>query len=379
MLVTLTNTDTITVDLPVDSLSWAVTSAGELGQARFTIPRNSPAFSAAYFDEDGGSLVRFSHGQLGDWPGLIDGDMTIDGTGAVIQAGHMTALAGIRTLAVSRTFRAITAGAIARVAVMDALSGLGKLVMQPGTFVEAAPIIPEFTFTGQYLTEVLNTLAELSGQEWVISNTGLISWLPRQGSLYAPWLAEPSALSAGSRTANPRERVSEYIVRDGLGRAYSAYNNDLAAGSFYQRQVVASVSSVSPAVAGNEAERGVGIRQASPVTYSFGLLRPYWSAVREGDYLRVVLPHAGIRCKCELVRVLKREYSSAAGDVLGLTVQRIEPFTASMSLRYIADAGPMPAPTVTIPQASDPVAVVGIMKDDLAGLNVKVNELIAKG
>lgn len=273
MIVRLTNTASLTLDLPVQSVRWTLLSTRGFGEASFTIPYGSPALATDdYFDQDGGSLVEIIHPSLGKWQGIC-ARPTMSRAGAQVQALHIAALTDRLPVARNQVFQGMTAGGIAYAAVQSATVGLGRAVFRAGTFVEAAPVIDTYTFTGQSLSSVLGDLAERTGQDWLISDDGAISWVPRRGSLYDRWLCDSGDLADVARTADVTERVVGLIVRDADGREQNLTLEDRAAQNYWQRRDVLNVGTTSSAVAGMQGIQQLTQRRGAAVRFQIKLKR----------------------------------------------------------------------------------------------------------
>ena len=211
MLVTLTNTSSIQVDLYA-TVKWTSTFAREFPTASITVPRTSPAFSPSYIDENGGFLVKIEHNKLGSWIGIANVP-TINAEGAEITATHISSLISIRTVGVNRTFTGLTAGAIAKAAVQDATAGVSHAFLKLGTFLESTPHIPQYHFTGQYLSEVFANLMDLTGQEWNLSEDGTINWIAPASNMYSYHLCDDGDIVDSQREGSLNDVLAEVISR----------------------------------------------------------------------------------------------------------------------------------------------------------------------
>jgi hypothetical protein len=256
--VTLTYGDnTITLDLHC-SVTWALTSSKQLGTARVWIPDGSPARSIVSDEEPG--LIEIYDRRLGTWRGIATRPSFDEMGNITLGAVHLHAWATIRPVGRSRVFDGLTAGAIARVAAIDALVGLGATTLQLGTFYEGAPIIPHYEFRGQSAAQVFGDLADATGQEWAISDTGALSWLPPQGALYERQLCDGGDLVGASRDVDFSDRLAGVIVRDNFGREITATAADNMAG-YWPRVDVQAGQTTGAVRAGVDAARQLAARR----------------------------------------------------------------------------------------------------------------------
>lgn len=179
MLCRLTNTASITVDLPAQGVTWSATVTREHGEATVRVPRTSVAFDPAYIDDLGGFLVEV-FAPSGVWRGVADRP-NFDPAGCTLTLLPLSQWLDIRLLTTPRTFYACPAGYIARQMLRDGMEGLGAAVIIPGTFVMAPPVLPIYKFSGQSVLAGLTDLAAHTGQEWALDDT-VLSWLPSQGT-----------------------------------------------------------------------------------------------------------------------------------------------------------------------------------------------------
>lgn len=303
------------------SVAWRCPALRQFGEASLYIPRGSALWDTSVLDDERGILVELQDADLGAWRGFGWPDVTA--AGATVAARELGALMESRVVNRSRTFRNLTAGAIARSAVQDALAGLGAPVLAAGTFVEAAPVIPEFRFNGQTLAEVLGDLMADTGQEWAVDGARL-NWRPASGSLVALALCEDGDVCGVAREVSDTP-VVEVLARGSDGRVVTRAALDASAGSLWRRQAVVDVQTTSDAALAVAADRELRRLRNPQVQYRVALHRRHWSAVREGDYARLVLPTATLRGDCPLVRVVERAYSSG-GAYVDLTCSLVRPF-----------------------------------------------------
>lgn len=372
MLVTLTNTSAITVDLPAQ-VRWAGAAARSFGTAEVTIPRNSPAFAAAYVDRDGGSLIEIKDANLGTWRGIIQ-KPRISRNGVQLSANHQAKLVDIRLVSRNRSLRNMTAGAIVKAAVNDAVVGLGPAVLRAGTFVEAAPIIDNYEFRGQKLSQVLADMMEQSGQEWSLSDDGALSWVAPQGTLYSVVLCDDGDVTDGEREADVNDRTAEVYAVDGQGREIVVRNGDADPTGRWPRQEKVDAGGANAAIAGRQAAALAAARRTSTVTYALRLRgSTHQAGIREGDFLQTVLPYADFGGVAPLVRVLERSFVDGRTDET-LVVQDVPAFDTSTIFRAVGEAGPSnPAPARSTD--TDVTQMVAKSRDAAAELSGRVEQI----
>lgn len=270
MLVSLTHTASISLDLEVRSVTWALPIGRKIGSAELFVPVTSAAYSSAYLSDREPFLVELFDKRLGTWAGIAT-RTAFDRTGVAISVVHLTSWATIRRVNVTRTLKNLTAGAIAYAAVLDAVAGLGRIVLRPGTFVEAAPIIPVYEFRGQYLAEVLGALMDQTGnQEWVCSDAGVISWVPRQGTLLARHLCDDGDVVDGAGASDFTERLAEAMARSSDGRELTVRDGANAA-SLWPRQSAVSVDGMTAGMVGAAAAGQLAAGRATGRTITLRL------------------------------------------------------------------------------------------------------------
>lgn len=272
MRVKLSYTSSITLDL-FASVKWTAPGAREFGTADFSIPRAHPSLTYAalgsYLRLGGGSLVEIETPSLGLWRGIIATPVW-SAAGVQVHAMHITYLLNVRIVARSRVLSNLTAGAIFAAGVNDALNGIGAQVLRPGTFLEAAPVIPSYEFRGQPLAQVGTDLNQATGQEWRISDDGAISWIPPRGTLYERLMCDDGDIVDVVKSVDGTEQAAEFIARDNAGHEYIAVAGN-AADSLLRRQQLVSVNTVSAGAAGLAAEAALAGARGTPATYTLRL------------------------------------------------------------------------------------------------------------
>lgn len=241
MLCTLTYQETITLDLHVEMVEWqAVSLSQQMGTASVFVPRNTKVFdldddgNPRYLDDNDASLIEIHHPHAGTWAGVID-MLTLDASGAQIDAVSIEAWLDIRKLTIPRVFQQTPAGIIASYIIDDAVAGLGNPVLHRGAAVIGGPTIERYEFTGQSALSGLQDLQDRTGQEWAVID-GTVHWLPFTGRVHERWLIEEGDLVAAARQSRPRDRVSEVVARDPFGQTMRVGNAEVS--PFWPKQEV---------------------------------------------------------------------------------------------------------------------------------------------
>lgn len=372
MHVTLTNSSNVTVDLPA-TVRWTNASAREFGSAQVTIPRRTTADSASYFDQDGGSLIDLRDPNLGNWRGVVTSP-EIDDEHITLTAIHVAKWLDIRPVSRQRVLVGMTAGAIVRAALNDGLIGLGRTVIRAGTFVEAAPHIDSYSFTGQSVYQVITDMMEATGQEWSLSDDGALSWVPRTGTLYAKVLCQDGDLKDVKRRADVDQRLMEVIGVDANKREYVNRAGELAAAGFWPRAAV--LTGRTPIEAARLSAITVAQRRTSDITYTMQLLKTaanHWASIRPGDFIQTMLPRAGTSAASPLFRVLAMGYADGDAGV-ELALQYVSPIDTTTILRAFMEGGAS-APPPQPPPPTDPTPAINQTKQDVADINGRVERL----
>lgn len=301
--VTLHHTLTITTDINT-TVTWTAAFGRSFSTVNFFIPRTSEAFSPLYIDEDGGFLVTITHPTLGKWKGIAEVP-TIGADGAHIEATEIGILATIRTVSVNRVMTGMTAGSIVRSAVLDATAGLSKSFLKAGTFLEAAPHIPQYTFSGQYLSEVLADMMEMTGQEWELTDDGTINWTVPKTNIYPLHLVDDGDVVGESRSGNLSDVLAQITTRGADGSSATRFGQGQG---LWTKQETVEVDTTSSITLSSEANNEIGRRDQIIQQYSVLLKEEHWS-IREGDTLQLVLPYSGLVGNCPTVRVVSRSYT----------------------------------------------------------------------
>jgi hypothetical protein len=365
MLVTIRIPDgaTATDDCQV-RVTWAVPASRSLGSADVTIRRASPLWTVAGSRPHGGFLVEIADASLGVWRGVADAPRFEAGHGSIHAVELMAAL-GTRVVARSRTVRALTAGAIARLAFVDAIGGLGSLPLTIGTFAEVAPVVEEYSFSGQTLMQVLGDLADTTTgqQEWEIAEPGIVNWRPLRGTWSGVTLCADGDLVNVQRQDDQAEPAVEVIAVGSDDTSYTARAQDGNVDWLWPRQVVTSVQTTSMVRLAREAEAQLAVLRTPAVSYTAGLREGRWASVREGDYVRLVLPYSTATGETVIARVMSREYQSGSATVT-LSLALVAPFTAQTPLRIGAGAA---GGTVNVGKTGDPLRRLVALEAALVG------------
>jgi hypothetical protein len=286
------------------SITWRHPVAGQYGDLDVFIPRGSALFGQV--DPVGNQVVEVYGDLLGAWVGVTDiPSYERRSNGVHLTAMHQAGYASMRTVGTSRTFRNLTAGVIARLAFLSAASG-GSFWTE-GTFVDAAPAIPEYRFTGQSFSAVLDDLMQRTSQEWSVSPDGVFSWLPPGGAVWDDHFPDGAQIQELDHIGGVSDRVDDVTMRAADGRTGRAVLPNVGA---WRRQLSLTTGDVADVQLDLEATAEVQRRRTQAVRYT-GRLRPTAWVLREGDYLQLVAPWAGFEGECPAVRLLERSYRTS--------------------------------------------------------------------
>lgn len=197
------------------TVRWRDPSAREYGSVEFRLRRADPAWSTEHLSDVRPFAVTVPT-PVGVWAGVARMESS-DRAGGTFRGEHLAALVGRRHCPLSETHRGLTAGALARLAVSAALTGSTGAV-RPGRFAEAAPAIDAYTFDPGDLDRILNDLAERSGQDWTVDETGRLDFGPPKGRTLTAHLAEGADLEDVSVEADPDRGsfVAATVARGGI-------------------------------------------------------------------------------------------------------------------------------------------------------------------
>lgn len=241
MLVTLTAGNTWSGELDCE-VTFRHPSAGELGDATVTIPRPHAALAVddrgrpLYIDMNGGFMVTLAHETIGRFVGIADVPTTsLDAVTLAIM--DIAIITTIRRVGNSTTFAAVPAGLIVAAAWREAFGGVGLAAIGLGAVTLSGPLIQSYEFSGQTLADVLGDMGAASGQEWRISDAGLLEWGGWLGEWYPnPICDDGDALQAqlGGTITDMALRVT---ARDALGREATMVTLQTQAGALWPAEV----------------------------------------------------------------------------------------------------------------------------------------------
>lgn len=301
--------------------AWQLPATGVAGLARFTLPLTSPAASADYLSDTGGSFVYIaSEDGCGDWSGVVTFIEWREHEVEVESAQSWVILSRI-PVDLDRRYRNVSAGYLAYIAITRAVHAIGSYPLAVGGVAETPPFVPEYTLSGESLWAVLLDLQRLSGAEVSIrsfspsgegigtqenrQSIDLIDWGAATKSRYARVLMAPGQLADAVYALDITDQVSVVTAMD-AGRWYSAVSGVAAGEARWPAQVVIKeqVNSINELKSLAEAE--LGARQFARVIVSGNVPRSHWD-IREGDTVTAVIPWArftGVTARC---RVISRE------------------------------------------------------------------------
>jgi len=272
-----------------------------------TLPRSSPAATATYIDPDGGSIVSIaSQGGCGTWRGVI---LPIDYDGVTIQltALQMGAILGRRILTRSAVVANVTAGYVVSVILREALAGVGGLGVTHGPF-EGGDHVASYSLDGQDAWGALSEMMDQSdGEIHINADTGEIIWV---GSLAASPRYDPLLIAGGnlrdvSYQTDATNRLAEVVATFGDER-YTARRGETAAGGWPTQARVSSETGGAGMIAAATAE--LEQRTLPAVSISGSVTSAHW-AIRERQYVRVIVPWARFTGATHVCRVLARSIS----------------------------------------------------------------------
>jgi hypothetical protein len=186
-------------DIAVE-FSRAVGPARRQDEARLELPPWSPILSV--LPASGGALVTVP-GRRYAWRGVTDVPER-DATGRVtVRAYSIERWLDLRAIPVRTTWYGVTAGAAVRHALRITLGGLAESPILIGAIVESAPVLTSVEFAGQSLLALMVDLAERSGQEWWLDDSGRLHWVAAVGR-FRPYLLTDAA---GELTIRARDQL----------------------------------------------------------------------------------------------------------------------------------------------------------------------------
>lgn len=220
MLVTVRGQRGITLDCFAEP-TWAASGGQAIGSASLRIARDSLAWDSDIINEQGGMLVDI-HTAAGLWRGIADRP-TYTPAGMELEALHINAWATIRHVATGRRMFGVTAGAVAKRAVRDALVGLGSVPVTMGAILEAPPLI-NYAFDGQSLISVLTDLQNQTGQTWLIDDLLRFAWVQQVGKYQELTVIDDGQFLghlSGDRLA---DQYLETVEIEQSGRTFTAFD-----------------------------------------------------------------------------------------------------------------------------------------------------------
>lgn len=330
MQVTLRHRESITLDLNVRQVIWALASARQVGTAQIDVPRESAAFDPRYIADDGGTFIVIEHAQLGRWLGVTIGT-NYDESGVTLSAVHIAALVSKRIVSKRDYLSPVSAGVIVKDAVLDALTGLPQFPVRPGSFLEAPPVVDGYSLNYNQLSAVLTDLMGRSGHEWGIDETGAFNWVARIGQPRAGFYVQNRDLFDVQYQSSLDETVYEVIALPPDGSPFRVSSTDVLTANHWAAQKVLQLSQGDDYWVVQNAAQTLERSRYPRVTISARLHRRHWSTIREGDSMRWVLPSSGIQGKSVAVRVIQRAASDGA-EYEDLTVEVLPSITTANTI-----------------------------------------------
>jgi hypothetical protein len=165
-------------------------TARDYGQARVKIPSDHSLITDTAITGIRGIFVTIDHALLGNASYIQIGKPAKTDRGWDLTCFEISYLLKLLRVPVqTQTLGNLPAGVIARKALEAALA-LANVPIVLGAFVEAAPLVESYQFTGQTLDELFQDLMTITGQEWEITPAGVVNWLPQVGTYYETVLTE---------------------------------------------------------------------------------------------------------------------------------------------------------------------------------------------
>jgi hypothetical protein len=326
------------------------------GQARIHIPRDHDLITGTDITGLRGMLVTIDQALLGNASYIQIGKPAKTDAGWDLTCFEISYLLKLLRVPVqTQTLGNLPAGVIARKALETALA-LANVPMVLGSFVEAAPLVERYQFTGQTLDEIFQDLMMITGQEWEITPAGVVNWLPQVGTYDETVLTEGwdfcllnfdeaddapvgAVVVTDQRGNTSIPYIAQEHARDLTARTVSiradttsiAATNLLAESLLNEGRIVRTVATIGlyphggsipvtipgpSGASGGFALMGGGFilmgggfplmgggGSSGTLTMDYPTFAaPNWT-IQPGDYLRIIAPSAGVRGDAGLYRV----------------------------------------------------------------------------
>ena len=321
--VALTNTSTRFMDVPdMDRSWWAAYTGNDGSTVTVRVPRSHPAASSLYIAPDGGSTIQVQDDTAGAWFGIVD--EVEEDAGEIVLTAVQPAVKLSRMILKRRdTVTAMTAGAIASLALKDTIPTLRGLSMGNDWFV-GSTIIPTYTFDGQTCMDVLTDMMAASGDELHITASGVVWWAAPLAfaSSITTLLVDGSNFHTGRRLVRNSGRLSEVTAING-NEQYTAIDGTAAAAGWAGQTAFTTDATGAALVSAARTELQ---QRVDPTVEISGRVGPALWSIRERDFVTVHLPWAGFTGRTYNCRVLGRRLS---GTEMDLALQVIPTVTAS--------------------------------------------------
>jgi hypothetical protein len=285
-------------------------ATGNAGQGSVLVPYSSPL--AAHVSPNGLDLLLIQHPTAGDWMGIVT-TVEYGDEGITLTALQPWGLIGRRVVQRADTVNNVWPGYLAGIA-MDAATVAGMVQVYPAPNGDT-PLVPSYSFGYGDAWSVLQALMDMSdGELSVDAGTGQMDWC---GSLsyanaYSPLLIAGQNLRDWKRASEAGDQVSEVLGTFGTG-VYSAVYADTAA-HHWPAQAMVNANTEREA---RELAEQVLSSAAFPAIAVSGSVTYAHAAIRERDYVQVLVPHVGETYTC---RVLARSVDDTA-NVIGMEFQ----------------------------------------------------------
>lgn len=348
-------------EIPVSDYTWESAASRAYGQAQVQLERDHPLATDTTIASLRGTRVAIPHELMGAWTGVQMGRL---GHGAAtwgLPCYQVQAL--FKQLSVpsdpSVVYRNVPAGVVAKRALTLALAQAPGAArhLRPGFFTEAPPLVEAITFESQSLDSIFSQLMDLTGQEFQVREDGRVDWTAPTGGLYETVLTEGYDFVLIGYQEAAEAPVGMVIVTDQRGQVETATAPEHALDP--TARVVRTRADTTSAIETRVVAEGLlAAGRVTPAVYEIGLLpaggtivitipggdgiptlygealygvsvygseggfadleaeypivnAPHWSALREGEIVRLIAPSAGLRGEAPLCRVLSRTFGDA--------------------------------------------------------------------
>ena len=322
----------VIVDASVSRV-WRLASAGQVGEARVTLPYRqdgapNPAARADIIDPNGGAwLTVFSERGCGDWHGVA-GPITFDAMGATLTAYQPWRVLGQRRVS-RRAFANVNAGLIVGAALRDALPGVRGLWLGAAYWDGDGVVVRRYAFDRQDAWSVArDMMAAGGGRLWIDAVTGRVDWagplaLARR---YPATLVAYGAIEDLAHTIDPSVARASVMAAN-AGDAWEA-RNALAAYRGWPAQETLTSDRGSQSLSRAAGDRlATGLAPGETLTGSVG---PEHFGLREGDIVSIIAPGSRWTGVTLAAQVIERSLDTG-GARMSIVWSIVEPNVAEIA------------------------------------------------